>query len=411
MARKNFMEAALTVRMMRFSLLIWTVFFAGAVLFAGDTVRPGLEKLSWEYQISDPDEKALVMALKDPLLAEMNVEDALQDWFAGRLLDTQNKQQAAREKWQEGLRKLDSLAALPSFQYSAPAKAEFTVLSELKLKNFPDVQLQVVSWQVANLRQYGLLLAPRQKTPGRKHRLVLYGHGAAFGVPNSFCDWLAEHFVQKGYVVIAPALRGEPLFQMQIPVNGKELVSDGEIENLAGETDDCLAMLDAAWKLPFVKAGEFAMIGHSFGSGVGLLTVARAGSAAKVAVSYDAWLVNPQRYYWDRMRRGANNWLSWEDFCNQPVSDQLRGLQQRSLLHNVDKLQARLLLFMGGAYDGSVFHQSHADLIEKLQKSGKKFHYELVPDGDHNFVLRDGPPAQYALKIQQKFFAEHYPAE
>lgn len=153
------------------------------------------------------------------------------------------------------------------------------------------------------------------------------------------------------------------------------------------------------------------MIGHSFGSGVGLLTVARAGSAAKLAVSYDAWLVNPQRYYWDRMRRGANNWLSWEDFCNQPAADQLRGLQQRSLLHNVDKIQARLLLFMGGAYGGSVFHQSHADLIEKLQKSGKQFHYELVPDGDHNFVLRDGPPAKHALKIQQKFFAEFYPAE
>ncbi len=396
---------------MRFILLLLILVFTGTSLFSGDTVRPGLERLSWEYQITDADEKALVMALKEPLLAEMNVEDALQDWFSGRLLDSQNKKLAAREKWQEGLRKLDSLSALPAFRYAAFPTAEFTVLSELKLRNFPEVELQVVSWQVANLRQYGLLLAPRLKTPGRKYRLVLYGHGAASGIPNSFCDWLAEHFVQKGYVVIAPALRGETLFQMQIPVNGKELVSDGEIENLAGETDDCLAMLEAAWKLPFVKAGEFALIGHSFGAGVGLLTVARAGSAAKLAVSYDAWLVNPQRYYWDRMRRGANNWLSWEDFCNQPVADQLRGLQQRSLLHNVDKIEARLLLFMGGAYDGSVFHQSHADLIEKLQKSGKKFHYELVPDGDHNFVLRDGSPAQHALKIQQKFFAEYYPAE
>ena len=396
---------------MHFSRFFMLLIVVGTALFAGDTVRPGLERMSWEYRISELDEEALVMALKDPLLTEMDVKDALQDWFSGRVLDTQNKQQAAREKWQEGLRKLDSLSKLPPFRYSAPPKAEFTVLEELKLRNFPDVEFEVVSWQVANLRQYGLLLAPRQKIPGHKYRLVLYGHGAAFGIPNSFCSWLAEHFVQKGYVVIAPALRGEPLFQMQIPINGKELVSDGEIENLAGEIDDCLAMLDAAWKLPFVKADEFAMIGHSFGAGVGLLTVARAGSAAKVAVSYDAWLVNPQRYYWDRMRRGANNWLSWEDFCNQPVADQLRGLQQRSLLHNVDKLEAHLLLFMGGAYDGSVFHQSHADLIKKLQESGKKFHYELVPNGDHNFVLRDGAPARHALKIQQKFFAEYYPPE
>jgi len=396
---------------MRCLLLLSIFILICCYLPAGDSVRPGLEKLSWQYQISDPSEKALVLALKEPLLAELNVEEALEAWFSGRLLDTQNKKAAAREKWQEGLGKLDSLAALPPFQYAAAPAADFTVLSELQLRSFPDVQFQVVSWQVANLRQYGLLLSPGEKTPGREYRLVLYGHGAAFGVPNSFLEWLAKHFVQKGYVVIAPAMRGEPLFQMQMPINGKELVSDGEIENLDGEVDDCLAMLDAAWKLPYVKAGEFAMIGHSFGAGVGLLTVARTGAAAKLAVSYDAWLVNPQRYYWDRMRRGANNWLSWEDFCNQPVANQLRGLQQRSLLHNVDKIQARLLLFMGGGYDGSVFHQSHDDLTAKLRQANKQFDYQIIPNGDHNFVLRDGPPARQALKIQERFFAEYYPPQ
>ncbi|MFA6931034.1 MAG: prolyl oligopeptidase family serine peptidase [Lentisphaeria bacterium] len=396
---------------MRYILVLIALLLSGIRLPAGDTVRPGLEKLAWGNWISDADEKALVTALKDPLLAEMNVAAALQDWFDGRLLDTQNKNQEAREKWRTGLQKLDNLTPLPPLQSKTFPKAEFTILTELRMQNFPDVLLQVVAWQVANLRQYGILLSPKEKITEKKHRLVLYEHGAAFGLPNDFCDWLAEHFVRKGYVVIGPALRGEPLFQMQLPIHGKELVSDGEIENLAGEVDDSLAMLAAAWKLPYVKENEFALVGHSFGAGVGLLTVARAGAAAKVAVSYDAWLVNPHRYYWDRMRRGANNWLSWEDFCNQPVADQLRGLQQRSLIHHVEKIQARLLLFMGGAYDGSVFHLSHADLIEKLQKQQKEYEYVLVPGGDHNFVLRDGAPAQYALKKQQDFFAKYYPPE
>ncbi|MDD3695858.1 MAG: prolyl oligopeptidase family serine peptidase [Lentisphaeria bacterium] len=392
------------------NLLIAVLLLGCFLLYGGDTQRPGLERLSWEYGISDSVEQALVMALKDPLLQELNVEAALQQWFDGRLLHSQNKQEAAREKWHQGMTLLDNLQPLPPLSYGAAPKAEFSFLSELKLPNFDDVQMQVVSWQVNNLRQYGLLLAPRKKTPGQKYPLILYGHGAAFGLPNSFCAWLAQHLVRKGYIVAAPALRGEPLFQMQIPINGKELVCDGEIENLDGEVDDCLAMLDAAWKLPYVRKDEFAMLGHSFGAGVSLLAVARMGEAAKAAVSYDAWLVNPQRYYWDRMRRGANNWLSWEDYCNQPVKKQLRGLQKRSLLHHVEGIQAPLLLFMGGGYEGSVFHLSHEDLCKKLKAHNKKYRYVLVPNGDHNFVLRDGAPARFALPIQQKFLQEHYPA-
>ena len=379
-------------------------------LCAEEMPRPGLEGLAWEYGVSDTNEQALVMALKEPLLQELDVETALQHWFDGRLLHSQNKLEAAQEKWRQGLSLLTELKPLPPVIHTAAPKAEFSVLSELKLAEFPDVQAQVVFWQVNNLRQYGLVLALWEKTPGHKYPLVLYGHGAAFGLPNSFCNWLARHLVRRGYVVIAPAMRGEPLFQIQIPINGKELVCDGGIENLDGEVDDCLAMLDAAWKLPYVRKDEFAMLGHSFGAGVALLAVARMGEAAKAAVSYDAWLVNPQRYYWDRMRRGANNWLSWESYCNQPVKEQLRGLQKRSLLHHVEQIRAPLLLFMGGGYDGSVFHLSHDDLCKKLAAHNKQYRYVLVPGGDHNFVLRDNASARHALSIQQQFLQEHYPA-
>ena len=169
-------------------------------------------------------------------------------------------------------------------------------------------------------------------------------------------------------------------------------------------------MLSAAWKLPYVRPNEFAMLGHSFGAGVGLLTAARAGAQAKAVVSYDAWLVNPQRYYWDRMRRAARNWDSWEDYCNQPVHSQLLGLVKRSIIHHADKLECPLLLFMGGAYDGSVFHKSHADFTARLTQLGKPFEYVLVPQGDHNFVLRLlSAPAIFAFKQQEAFLEKHYP--
>ena len=152
------------------------------------------------------------------------------------------------------------------------------------------------------------------------------------------------------------------------------------------------------------------MIGHSFGSGVGLLAAARAGDLCKAVVSYDAWLVTPQRYYWDRMARRANNWLSWADFCNQPVNAQLSGLMTRSIVHNAEKLTAPLLMFIGGAYASSVFHQSHDDLILQLKKLGKSYAYHVMPDAGHNFVLyTTSKPALDALKIQTDFLAKHYP--
>lgn len=398
----RFCTARVVSLLAAFSLLLPT-------LFAGDTVRPGLEDMeSWSVRVAS-EETALVMALKEPLLAGLDVEAALQDWFDGRLLDSQGKKAEALLKWQEGMGKLSALQSLPQPQWEGIPDASFTVLAELRMGAFPNVAVQVVQWTVDKLKQYGVLLFPKERPADAEYPLILYCHGAAFGIPNSFCLWLAE-LVEQGYVVIGPAMRGEDLFQLQMTINGQILKCEGEIENLDGEVNDCLSMLSAAWKLPYVRKNEFAMIGHSFGSGAGLLTAARAGDKAKAVVSYDAWLVNPQRYYWDRMARGANNWLSWADFCNQPVADQLRGLMTRSIVHNAWRLQCPLLLFMGDAYDGSVFHLSHADLRRELDKHGKKYQYEPVPNGDHNFVLRIGSePALYALKKQRAFLNTHYP--
>ncbi|MDD4099284.1 MAG: prolyl oligopeptidase family serine peptidase [Lentisphaeria bacterium] len=382
-------------------------FAAASTGQAGDSVRPGLENV--EYSLGPDAEMALVEAIGQPLLEGYDVEAALQAWFDGRLLHSQGKNDAATDAWKAGLGQLQGLKRLPETTWGDIPEATFKVITELKLSSYPKVRIQVVEWTVSSLKQYGLVLAPAHPAPGAAYPLILYTHGAAFGIPNSFCGWLAE-LVNQGYVVVAPAMRGEPLFQMQFPINGREITCEGEIENLDGEVDDCLSMLNAAWKLPYVRPDEFAMVGHSFGAGVGLLAAARAGRRAKAVVSYDAWLVNPQRYYWDRMRRGANNWLSWADFCNQPAADQLRGLMTRSIVHNARHLQCPLLLFMGGAYDGSVFHLSHDDLRRELDRLNKTYSYVLVPDGDHNFVLREGsPPALFALRQQHEFLQRHYP--
>lgn len=381
-----------------------------AALPAGDSVRPGLEPLE-EYfsSFASQTEEKLVMALKQPLLDGKDVQLALQKWFDGRLLDQQGNKPAADQAWAEGLKLLDNLQPLPQPVWKGFPEATFTPLKTFKFREYPGVEIIIVEWTVDKLKQYGVLITPPNAAAGDRYPVILYAHGAAFGVPESFLEWLIK-LAMRGYVIVGPAMRGEPLFQRDIAINGKILKCEGEIENLEGEVNDCLSMLNAAWKLPYVEKGSFAMIGHSFGSGVGLVTAARAGEACKAVVSYDAWLVNPQRFYWDRMARGANNWLSWADFCNQPVKAQLAGLMTRSIVHNADKLKAKLLFFIGGGYQGSVFHLSHDDLMRNLDRLHIPYTYKVMPQAGHNFVLyTDSEPALAALKIQTEFLDRTFP--
>ena len=241
-------------------LLKYFFIVIAAAVFAGDTIRPGLEPTENEYRIENAVEEKLVNAIKQPLLDGLDVKDALQDWFDGRLLDSQDKTAAAVKKWQEGLTKLKDLKPLPIPQWKPIPDANLKKLQKFKITGHSDVTMFVVQWEVDKLTQYGILMYPTTMEDGAEYPLILYCHGAAFGVPVNFCGWLAE-IAKRGYVIIGPAMRGEPLFQMDIPVKGEVRTCEGDIEDLDGEVNDCLSMVAAAWKLPFVKKNEFAMIG------------------------------------------------------------------------------------------------------------------------------------------------------
>jgi dipeptidyl aminopeptidase/acylaminoacyl peptidase len=239
--------------------------------------------------------------------------------------------------------------------------------------------------------------------------LIVYVHGAAFGVPLYSLEWLAE-LASVGYVVAAPAFRGEPLFYTPEYLQLKtHYVCEGEIENLKGEPRDVLAMADAARQLAAVQPGKFGILGHSFGAGAGLLAAARSDDVA-VVISYDAWFVNPFRFYWERLRGGSRfYWDSWEAFCEQPVPAQLAGLMTRSIVHHADRVQAPVLLFIG-EYDGQGYHDSHEDLVARLQRHMKIVKYEVVKEGGHNFVLYyDTEPARYAYRIQMQWLRKYLP--
>ncbi len=386
---------------------------AAALLCAADEPpAPGLEDLAWSSPAEmSPAEARLVGALKNPMIHAMNVEKALECWFQGRRADAKGKPNAAKLAWKQGLTFLKNLKPLPRPPWPPPPDGTLKILTRFRYPGAEGTECYIVRWTVDKLTEYGVLIYP-QLPPGTLRHirlpLLLYLHGAAFGVPLYALPWLAR-MARAGYVIIGPALRGEDLFATNADLHGLNYKCGGKIENLDGEVDDALAAVAGAMKLPGVARDKFGIIGHSFGAGVGLLVAARAPKAA-CAVSYDAWLVNPFRYYWDRMRRGPNNWLSWEQFCNQPVRAQLAGLMKRSITHHADRIHCPLLLFIGGAYAGSVFHLSHQDFIANLRRYHKKFVYDVVPGGGHNFVLDyDSPQAKYAFEKHMAFLRKYLP--
>ena len=377
---------------------------------AAESPRAGLRNLDWASAWSmSSDEQDLVQALKEPMIAGMDVAEALQLWFDGREAAAARDTAAAAAAWRAGLEKLHDLAPLPKAEWPPMPDAQLSVLHNLTYPDTDAVTCSIVGWEVDGLKQYGVLIVPQCSAADRQFPLLLYLHGAAYGVPLHALPWLAD-IARTGYVIIGPAMRGEKLFATysRLPAS-ISYKCEGEIENLDGEVNDALSAVSGAKKLSCVKPGQFGVIAHSFGAGAGLLVTARSADVACM-VSYDAWLTNPFRYYWDRMRRGANNWLSWAEYCNQPVRDQLAGLMRRSIVHHAELINCPLLLFMGGDYAGSVFHLSHDDLLARLRRHGKTYDDDVVPGGGHNFVLYyESAPAKYAFPRHMAFLKKHLP--
>jgi dipeptidyl aminopeptidase/acylaminoacyl peptidase len=246
-----------------------------------------------------------------------------------------------------------------------------------------------------------MLMIPQE--PGGPWPLIVYCHGSASGIPSTALPCLTE-LCRQGYALVAPGFRGQPLFSGRPAPR-----SQGRIEDLDGEVRDVLSAAVAARRHSGVRPGPFALVGHSFGAGAALLAAADAGAECACAVSCSAWFVNPFRFYWDRLRGGPDNWGSWEKYVQQPVSRQLAGLMQRSVTHRASRIRPPLLLFVGQR-DAAVYHDSHADLVSRLERAGSAFRYEVVADAGHMFVLAHGSePERRAFAAQTEFLREHFP--
>ena len=140
-----------------------------------------------------------------------------------------------------------------------------------------------VAYPSDSLLVRGFLTLPKKS--GRRPT-VLFNHGGVSGV-SADMKRRSIDLAKEGYVVFAPAYRGE---------GG----SEGRIEVAAGEVDDVLAAADILSRHPRVRADRMAITGSSHGALISVLAAAReperfrcvvAACGVMDVVSWYHWLV------------------------------------------------------------------------------------------------------------------------
>jgi dienelactone hydrolase len=366
----------------------------------------------------------LAYRLEDGLTGGMDVSEPLKLYMKARAMG-QNTPMERLKLYYTAMRVLKNakLKPLPKTKWPAlPKNVDLKLRTSFKVQESvwnamtipydAKASFRVVEYKVDGLKQYAIMTEHKEKD----RPLIIFSHGAAFGVPDYMLPWMAR-IASYGYVVAAPSLRGEPLLvrSMADYPTVPDHLSEGSIENLKGEPNDILGLAIGLREKGLCAKGKYGIVGHSFGAGAALMATVRTKDIAFM-VSYDAWLTNPFRFYWERLaNEGSMNdkaylWGSWEAFAKQPAKQQLTELMTRSIVHHAAQVNSPLLLFIGGSYNGSAYHYSHKELVKELKAHKKPFRYEIMPDGGHNFVLYSGvEPAVSAFKLQMAYTLKHLP--
>jgi dipeptidyl aminopeptidase/acylaminoacyl peptidase len=146
-----------------------------------------------------------------------------------------------------------------------PAAPGFTVLSTTKEKGITQME---VTYPSDSLVVRGFLFLPKKS--GRRP-CVIFNHGGVSGV-SADMKRRSRDLADEGYVVFAPAYRGE----------GE---SQGRIEVAGGEVNDVLAAADLLSRHPRVAADRMAVTGSSHGALISVLAAARAPDRFRCVVA------------------------------------------------------------------------------------------------------------------------------
>jgi dipeptidyl aminopeptidase/acylaminoacyl peptidase len=191
---------------------------------------------------------------------------------------------------------------------------------------------------------------------GKKHPAVVYVHGGfAFGGS----DWEdARPYLDAGFVVMAPMLRGE---------NG----NPGSFEFFYGEVDDAIAAGEYLAAQPGVDPDAVFLSGHSTGGTISMLA-SMLPSPFKAVATFGA---SPDQKSFFRQ------WATYAPFDVNNTAE----IDIRSPQNHIESIQKPLFIYVG-TQDAAYFSKSKS-LADNARKIG--ISCEFIPmEGDHFTTLQ-----------------------
>ncbi|MCX4243522.1 alpha/beta hydrolase family protein [Paraliomyxa miuraensis] len=233
----------------------------------------------------------------------------------------------------------------------SPGKYEPGLVPEGVIEvHYPSGSLQLLAW---------LVVPDERSAPAPA---LVYFHGAFALTPKDLAA--VRPFVDAGFVVMLPALRGE---------NG----NPGRLELLYGEVDDAVAATRWLAARPEVDGERIYAAGHSIGGGLAALLALRPDAPVRATASVVGLYVPQTFKRWSTSKTNAEL-VRFDPF--DPAESTLRTLGP-----NVRDLVHPHIAYIGD--DDPWFHPNADAIAAEAERWGAAVTVERVP-GDHMSCLR-----------------------
>lgn len=265
-------------------------------------------------------------------------------------------------------------------------------------------EFQSIEWAVPEVVHFtardstvvpAMIYKPKQLDVTRKYPCVVFVHGAGY-TQNVYRGWsyyyrefiFNTYLVNKGYIVFEVDYRGSAGY-------GRKFHQDVYLHLGGLDLQDELDGVEYLKRLGYIDSARIGMYGGSYGGFLPLMALFRSPetyACAAVLRAVTSW----ENYY------RHNPWWT-EPLLGKP-EDNPEAYKISSPLTYADSL-TKPLLILHGVMDDNVFFQDAAQLVNKLQKAGKKFELMVYPAEAHSFTQPESWYDEYS-RIDE-FFDKH----
>lgn len=261
--------------------------------------------------------------------------------------------------------------------YSSDGKLVHKIAEAVFLKN-PCSELFTFKANDGITDIYGVLHKPEDFDQNKKYPVIVtvYGGPDSRAVYNSFQD--GSSLNDEGYLVVEVDNRG---------TSGRGKAFKALVYGKMGDVDiqdqaDAIRYLS---KRSYIDATRVGIVGYSYGGYMAAMGVLKHPDVFKAAVD----------------RAGPTQWLNYdsiwsERYMNLP-DDNPEGYKKSNCMNYVDNLVGHLYI-MHGMVDDNVHPNNAWQLIDALDKAGKRYESRFFPKGTHGFNGTD---------TQKEFFTRY----